>query len=207
MAELGIKSVDIVNRTGLTKGTVSQWVNGQGKPKAGNIVKLARVLRCTPEWLMFGATANAPAPAAEESVSEGPETRGLVPVISWVMAGTWHEAEEHTISADTEFLPCPVTHGWRTYALRVVGDSMTSPSGRSYPDGMIIYVDPDQTADAGDRVIAKLSGHHGAAYDVTFKQLALDGSRYYLRPLNPNHPPIFDQFAVIGKVIGAFIKD
>ena len=102
------------------------------------------------------------------------------------------------------FIPCPKPHGFNTYALRVEGDSMTSPSGRSYPEGCVIYVDPEQNnVVPGDRVIAKLA----STQHVVFKQLASDGSRQYLKPLNPIHPPIFDEFEILGRVIGMWMDD
>lgn len=54
MTELGYKSVDVVNRIGLSKGTVSQWLNGHTKPRGKNLLSLSDILRCTPEWLQFG---------------------------------------------------------------------------------------------------------------------------------------------------------
>lgn len=140
---------------------------------------------------------------AHTNVEPGPRMRGMVPVISSVRAGSWGEAADPYAVGDAEdWIPCPVkSYSKHTYALRVKGDSMTSPYGKSYPDGCIIYVDPQQNGCApGDRVIAKLPGQD----EVTFKQLASDGARNYLKPLNPHHPPIFGEFKVIGRVIGKY---
>jgi SOS-response transcriptional repressor LexA len=41
---------------------------------------------------------------------------------------------------------------------------------------------------------------------INFKQFKMDGGRPYLKPLNPSHPNIFDEFKVLGKVIGASLK-
>ena len=137
------------------------------------------------------------------NVEPGPDIRGRVPMISWVQAGEWNPAADpyHPCDADT-WLACPVAHGLSTYALRVRGDSMTSQHGRSYPDGSIIFVDPDRCCPTnGDRIIAKLEGTD----EVTFKMFAQDAGRVFLRAINPAYPPIMEPFKVLGTVIGAWI--
>lgn len=143
--------------------------------------------------------------ASPGELAPGPGIYGMVPVISSVRAGKWREASDPFEPGDAEeYLPCPTKHSKSTYALRVDGDSMTAPLGRSYPEGSVIFVDPEQNGCApGDRVIAKVKGRDG----VIFKQLAKDGDRPYLKSLNPHHPPIFDEFRVIGKVIGTWIPE
>lgn len=58
MNKLGYKAVDVVNRTGLSKGTISHWLNGHTKPRGKNLTVLAGALRCKPEWLQFGVGGN-----------------------------------------------------------------------------------------------------------------------------------------------------
>lgn len=61
---------------------------------------------------------------------------------------------------------------------------MTNPdpeAKHSFPDGTILLVDPNRRADPGDFVIAK----DVQTQQATFKRLAYDGGRWYLRPLNP----------------------
>lgn len=83
---------------------------------------------------------------------------------------------------------------------------MTAPTGRSFPEGIDIFVDPEQRGGVvpNDFVIAKINGRDA----VTFKQLACEEGRPYLRPLNPSpkYEPIFDEFRVLGKVIYAGFK-
>lgn len=139
------------------------------------------------------------------NVSTGPDTRGLVPLISWVQAGHWHEISDVIDVEEADLLPCPASHGLRSYALRVDGDSMTAAHGRSYPHNSIIYVDPDQAGGvvSGDRVIARLNGDT----QVVFKVFVEEAGRRFLRPLNPQYPLITEPFRIIGKVIGMFIPD
>ena len=141
----------------------------------------------------------------DSNVVSGPEIKGMVPVISWVQAGEWSEADcLEPLEAD-ETIYCPVSHSMHTYALRVQGDSMTSPYGRSYPEGMIIIVDPERRGGviSGDRIVAKLVGH----IEVTFKCYVEDAGQKMLKPLNPNYPMIKDEFRVLGKVIGAWLPE
>jgi len=139
-----------------------------------------------------------------DNTEQGPSTKGLIPLISWVQAGNWHMAEDHYVPGDAEdFYPCPISHGPHTYCLRVRGDSMTSPYGRSYPDGALIYVDPDQRGGitTGDRVIAKVCGEDL----VTFKAFVEDAGNRFLKPLNPQYPIVSSDFRILGKVIGMWM--
>ena len=86
MKELGLRAVDVAQRTNLSKATLSLWLNGRTSPRGDNLMKLCRVLACSPEWIQLGAEGNEP-----KSVAIGPETKGLVPIISWVQAGAWRE--------------------------------------------------------------------------------------------------------------------
>lgn len=121
-------------------------------------------------------------------------------MISWVQAGNWMEAVDPLQPGEAEmWLPCPVGHGKRAFALRVRGDSMTASYGRTYPEGCIIFVDPDRRSPInGERVIAKLAGTD----EVTFKIYKSEDSRIWLQPLNPSHQPIREAFKILGTVIG-----
>lgn len=54
MQELGIKSVDIHRELGVSKTTVSFWLNGSNEAGGNNLLALAKYLDCSPEWLKFG---------------------------------------------------------------------------------------------------------------------------------------------------------
>lgn len=201
MAELSLKQRDIIHATGASRGTVSQWVNGIAQPNGAYLVKLAECLRTSEKWLRTGEGPITESGRYSSNVSPAMEVRGMVPIISWIVAGSWSEAAMQSLGEETEYIPCPRAHSSNTYALRVKGESMRSPAGRSYPDGMIIFVDPNlRGASPGQRVIAKLKHSD----EVTFKQLASDGTRHYLMPLNPSYKPMFEEFEILGTVIGAY---
>jgi len=74
------------------------------------------------------------------------------------------------------------------------------PGELSFPDGTVIIVDPGRAVGAGDYVVAK----DVATQQATFKRLAHDGGRWYLKPLNPTYPTIEiddPSVRVIGRVI------
>lgn len=60
MAELGLKQRHLMNSTGASKGAVSQWYNGKGKPSGEYLLSLAKVLKCDPDWLQHGKRLNRP---------------------------------------------------------------------------------------------------------------------------------------------------
>jgi len=140
-----------------------------------------------------------------ENVTPAPDIKGRIPLISWVRAGEWSEAVDIYEPGYAErWLPHLKRNGEHTYALRVDGDSMTAPYGKSYPDGCIIFVDPmRRSPNSGERIIAKLEG----ANQVTFKTYVEDAGRRWLKPLNPQHPPIMEPFRVLGTVIGKWEDD
>jgi SOS-response transcriptional repressor LexA len=135
----------------------------------------------------------------------GPEITGRVPLISWIMAGNWNGMTHDKLQDETDtWISCPTAHSNRTFALRVRGDSMASPFGRTYPEGSIIFVDPEQNQPAnGDRILALLAGET----EATFKVYVKEGSKVWLKPLNPQHPIITEDFKILGRVIGTWMEE
>ena len=196
---MGEKSpADIARATKRSESAVSQWLDGTTKSLKGEtaaMLEMATGYRAA--WLISGKGAK-----TLNGLDEGPRVRGLVPLISWVQAGSWCGAVNTFSPGDAEtWLPCIAGHSEGAYALRVRGDSMTAPGGnsRTYPQGCVIFIDPLKKApNNGDRVIAKLCGTD----EVTFKIYKNEDGRQWLQPLNPSHEPIRDEFTVLGTVIG-----
>ncbi|EPG0369711.1 TPA: helix-turn-helix domain-containing protein [Photobacterium damselae] len=172
----------------------------------------AHLLNVPEEWLRFGLNP----PEWISSDNSNPVTKEddcncvcvtqakEVPIVSWVRAGEFCNSETQVSFDDFEMILCPEpSASERTFALRVVGDSMTNPYGRSYPEGTIIFVDPLKMAQPGSRVIART--HKG----YTFKELVMNEfGEQYLKPLNPSHQPLLgDDIEVCGVVIGSYFRE
>ena len=106
---------------------------------------------------------------------------GTVPIISWVKAGSFTECINDFGEFEQIVTDCEIRE--HTYALRVIGDSMVSDAAISFPEGIIIIVEPSMIAISGDFVIA-INGDN----EATFKQLIKDGVDWYLKPLNNRYP-------------------
>lgn len=199
-------------------GNIESDTRGYGE----SIVDIAAALETTPDYLRLQSEDAAPlgsrvqASASILKVSGSPADRveamasmGAVPLISWVQAGCWSDVADPFQPGDAdEWLPCPVAHGPRCYAVKVRGDSMNNPGGRpSYSDGDIIFVDPDKGANHGDRVIVRLDDHA----EATFKQLLIEDGRKLLKALNPEwaprYIPINGNATIVGVVIGKWVPE
>lgn len=185
-----------------TTQTVKNW-ESRGMSQAG-INTACSVLEVAPKWLatgegeMRGITA-AGSMALPAIIGSGVASNVVpiassvkVPLVSWVQAGAPSEIREP--DPYTEWTKKSWVQAWHSapgrfaFALRVEGDSMTSPypNQLSFPEGTLLIVDPDRAALAGDFVIAK----DIATQQATFKKLMQDGGRWYLRALNPAYQAI-----------------
>jgi SOS-response transcriptional repressor LexA len=213
-----ISQADVARAAGVKPPSVNGWFSGASRSmKAAPATAVAALYGVDAHWLATGEGAMLPTAAAQVVRVSGPSadrveamaSMGAVPLISWVQAGCWSDVADPFLPGDAdEWLPCPVAHGPRCYAVRVRGDSMNNPGARpSYSDGDIIFVDPDRRANHGDRVIVRLDDHA----EATFKQLLVEDGRKLLKALNPEWAPRYIQInghaTIVGVVIGKWVPE
>lgn len=97
------------------------------------------------------------------------------------------------ISANAETSAADACGAAEAFALMVLGDSMAP----EFSQGEIVIIEPEGLAADGSYVLAEAGG------ELIFRQLARDGERWLLRPVNPSYASleIPDLSAVKGVII------
>lgn len=184
--EMKLTQKDIARYIGISPSAVTQWEQDTTEPSGQSLVHLADILECSPDWIMTGKEVSIMIPERYPSPQRNIQE---IPVISWVQAGYWTDScSENSINNanadETVFATTRVSD--KAFALKVKGDSMTSSGGLlSIPEGATVIVDPEFGGidnAVGKIIVAQLGG----TGEATIKKLALDGSIYYLIPLNPS---------------------
>ncbi len=143
------------------------------------------------------------------NVTHALPTRGRVPVVSWVNAGSWAAIDDHFLPEEEyEWLDTTEKLTEReAIALMVDGDSMYKPDDpKSFPPGCFIVVKRADLREprSGDFVVVRLEDEQRS----TFKQLMYDGDRMYLKALNPAYPTIKveSRATIVGVVVEKILR-
>ncbi|CED71571.1 putative phage repressor protein CI [Aliivibrio wodanis] len=204
LKELSVTQEALAEKIGVTPGGLGHWLNGRRDPSLEIIAKILKELRL--DKLILNSDGSLEYPSLENT-TPSPELayKNSFPVISAVQAGAWTEAcEPYSLNEVDEFLFTTEKANEHSFWLKVKGDSMTSNSSPSFPEGTAVLVDPCIEPESGKLVIAKLSDVN----EATFKRLIIDAGQKYLKPLNPDYPmlPINGNCKIIGVVIDAKMK-
>lgn len=201
MTSRGWSEGELARQSGVTQPTIHRIITGESKaPKRENIERIARALKVSSKWLWDGgAKPENSGFDANIELALQPTRVFTYPEISWVQAGSAMEAIELSNVSTCPHHTSDVWAGERGFWLRVVGASMTSPTGNSFPEGFLILVAPDIEPHHGQYVVAKMVDSN----EATFKQLVRDAGELFLRPLNPAYPtkPIDESWAIVGTVV------
>lgn len=149
MDERGLSQAELGRRTGLSRQAINGLLAGDSKaPRPENLLLLCEALDVDPYTLMLGRPRSAASKLADGTVVPDPH----VPLISWVQAGSFTEANDwHPAGHADRYVACSKPHGPQTYALTIVGDSMEP----DFIEGDIVFVDPSREAKHGDVVIVR----------------------------------------------------
>jgi len=137
---------ELSRRSSVPQPTINRILSGESQsPRRPNVEKLARALGVTPEWLLFGTT-------ADSNVEPGPPITfpfRAVKIVGTAQMGTegyWYQLDEGDGVVDVP------SSDPGAYALRLKGDSM-APAIRS---GWIAVVEPNHRLVPGEYVMIRL---------------------------------------------------
>ncbi|WP_158686370.1 LexA family protein [Cronobacter sakazakii] len=164
---------------------------GTRKVSADDALVLGAALGVSPAKIMFGEDSDAVFRQYE------------YPLFSSVQAGPFSEVGSYTASDAKAWVPTTTKASEKAFWLEVKGHSMTSPQGvrPSFPEGMLILVDPAEPVESGDFCVASANGDS----EATFKKYEKDAGVSYLVPLNPAYRTLDCDHScrIIGKVVKA----
>lgn len=214
MDQRDLSQVDLSRATGVGQSTISRILSPEGvkgiqNPSDTHVKKIADYFGLSTDQLRGHSPIDwesGEAGVSGDNISPAGGLDSRMPLIGWVAAGDWCESPDNFAPGDAEeWLPRPDNAGPRSFALKVINDSMKSPypGERSYPPGIIIYVDPDKPVTNGCRAVARANNEY------TFKQYVEDSGRVYLKPLNPQYPTldVTDDVHICGVVFGSYMPE
>jgi SOS-response transcriptional repressor LexA len=206
LKDKGKNMTELAAVCGVTPQAVQQWVAKDRFPRGPRLKLIADFLEVSEADLFRDVDEADIRPdrvvnmQALTNVAPGPGIKGMIPLISWVRAGAFCETHDPFAPGDAErWLPCPVSHGPNTFALRVKGRSMDGEDG--YREGEMIFVDPDQTEPQSnkDYIIKQADG------SATFKRLKEELDGWYLLALNPDWEPRYIKMPENSHICGRVI--
>lgn len=192
------KAVDLARRISREPSYVSRMLYPEGKKQkkriADDMVEVIESAFGLPRGWMDGISGCSSDEKHSVAVNK-------YPLFTTVQAGAFTTTSESYTEQDAKaWIETSKKAGRRSFWLEVEGASMTAPAGNrpSFPEGMLILVDPDQDVEVNDFCIARINGN-----EFTFKKLIRDGGVNYLQPLNPQFPLLTcgDGCTFVGKVI------
>ncbi|HEB0856984.1 TPA: LexA family transcriptional regulator [Citrobacter freundii] len=199
MKELGITQEMLAEELGMTQGGVGHWLRGSRHPSLDEIGVIFQYLGISNVSFNHDGTFSISGQLSNAPVKKQYD----YPVFSHVQAGMFSPEFRTFTERDAErWVSTTKKASDNAFWLEVEGHSMTAPAGSkpSFPEGMLILVDPDEPVDPGDFCIARLGGD-----EFTFKKLIKDSGQIFLQPLNPQFPmmPCNEHCRVVGKVVAS----
>jgi len=165
--DLGLTLLQIAEELGVKEATAQRYESGAIKNiKYKTLIKLAIVLKCTPEYLL----------GLEKRANKGVK----IPVLGKVQAGIPVEAVEDII--DYEEITQEMAKQGEFFGLQIKGDSMQP----RMLEGDVVIVRKQSSVDSGDIAVVLINGS-----DATIKRLICHESGISLIALNPAYPPRF----------------
>lgn len=202
---LGLSQETLAERMGMGQSGVAQLLNGTNAINATHAAQFAKILDVKVDD--FSPSLASEISIMYEAILNGRQHSRVFeyPLLTDVQAGAFTSVNSFTASDAKEWVSTTVKASNASFWLEVSGHSMTAPPGvkPSFPEGMLILIDPEQDVEVGDFCVAGIFNDS----EVTFKRFAWEDGRPWLEPLNPS--PRYqaiecnENCRIIGKVVKA----
>jgi SOS-response transcriptional repressor LexA len=192
----------------VSRTTITQWETGSTRGiEAANLLKAAKALNVTPEWLQFGTGHMQPPRLNLEGLLPVACNVLPIPILQQAQAGNYREVMEHhaeeltIVGIDQELAKVTSPHA---FALEIKGDSMAP----LFKPGDIIVVDPDVKPKPGEFVVAKLQKDNAVVLRK-YRPLDKNGTgaeKFELTAVNEDWPIIIVDNKNPGEILGTLIE-
>ena len=181
LSNANMKPHELADKSGVSKSSISQYVNGSHAPSNISSGKMASILKVNALWLMgFDVPMSLEIKETKLNINTIPIESGYtIPVLGRVAAGYGKEAVEEVID-QIEISPALAAKG-DYFGLLIKGDSMIP----TLCDGDTVIVQRVDDAESGNLVIALVNGD-----DATYKRLQKYAEGIALIPQNPVYEPM-----------------
>lgn len=200
---LGLSQETIADQMGMGQSGVGAIFNGVNALNPANAAALAKILRVGVEEFSPSIAKEITEMYTSLNSGQGQRTNFEYPLFTTVQAGQFTEVGSFTERDAKSWIATNKKASNESFWLEVAGHSMTAPQGvrPSFPEGMLILVDPAEDVNPGDFCVASVFGDT----EVTFKKFTRDDGKAWLEPLNPNPRyesiPCNETCRIIGKVV------
>ena len=198
LSNSNMKPQELADKSGVSKSSISQYVNGSHSPSNISSGKMGEILNVNPLWLM-GFDVPMQSEYGYETSSQSPKKGITINVLGRVAAGIPIEAVENII--DTEEITEELARTGKFFGLRIQGDSMEP----DIHNGDIVIVRQQDDAESDEIVIALVNGNDGVC-----KRLKKYKSSIALVSINANYEPMyFSQKEIVNKpvrIIGKVVE-
>lgn len=200
---LGLSQETLAERMGMGQSGVAQLLNGSNAIGPAHAARLAKILGVSVEDFSPSIATEIADMYASLQGTPAVKPQYEYPLFAHVQAGPFAEVGSYTASDAKTWVPTTKKASEKAFWLEVKGHSMTAPQGvrPSFPEGMLILVDPAVSVEPGDFCVAAANGDS----EATFKKYDKDSGVSYLVPLNPAYRTIDCDHCIriIGKVVKA----
>ena len=201
--ELGLSQETLAERMGMGQSGIAQLLNGSNAIGPSHAARLAKILAVSVEDFSPSIAAEIKEMYASLQGMAPIKPHYDYPLFTHVQAGDFAEVGSYTSDDAKAWVPTTKKASAKAFWLEVKGHSMTAPQGvrPSFPEGMLILVDPAEDVMPGDFCVASIHGDS----EVTFKKYDRDAGVSYLVPLNPVYRTLDCDHScrIIGKVVKA----